>query len=409
MFHIIFMCSIFLSQLEVAYASGFFSGIESQINPDSGSVKIKKLQTLLVNLGLYKWEITGVYKDIEKTLIDYQIKKGIIQNKDDWGAGYFGKKTLTALQNDFPDTFQEKATTYLKQEPVNTGVTNFIITAYYSPLPDQLNYITGTYNGDITLNGDGKHTSSGREVFAGLFAWPKNYSFGTKIYIEWMGVGDIEDRGGAIVNAGDKGHIADRIDIWMGYGDEWLQRALKWGQRTVTGEVLENYFQSNIEFQNSLLTPYYPIELNPETSSDLQVESMQKLFTQLGYYSGEIDGNYTSFKDAVVNFQIQNNIITDVNATDAGFIWPKTLAFLEKKYPSGMFIVKDKYNFSPETRDTLEVTLNKIRDVLQKKANYNTLEFAKYRNILISQITQVIPQITDTLKKLQLNYIMNNL
>ena len=407
--HIIFMCSIFLSQLEVAYASGFFSGIESQINPDSGPVKIKKLQTLLADLWLYKGPVSGVYKDIESTLIDYQIKKGIIQNQDDWGAGYFGRKTLTALQNDFPDNFKAKASVYLKHEAVNLGETNFVITAYYSPLPWQLNYITGTYNGDIALNGDWKHTSSGKDVFPWLLAWPKNYAFWTKIYLEWIGVGTIEDRGGAIVNAWDRWHIADRIDIWMWYGDEWLQRAKKWWQRTIKGEVLENYFQNNIQFQSSLLTSYYPIELDSKNSSDIQVQSMQKLFTQLWYYTGDIDGNYENFKNNVINFQIQNSIISDTGASDAGYIWQKTVAFLEKKYPSGMFIVKDKYNFSPDTRDILEISLNKIRAVLQKKSNFDTLGFLDYKNTFITQIVQAIPQVTDIVKKLQLDYIKNNL
>jgi hypothetical protein len=37
-----------------------------------------------------------------------------------------------------------------------------VITAYYSPLSNQKKYITGTYYGDIKLNGSGKVTASGK-------------------------------------------------------------------------------------------------------------------------------------------------------------------------------------------------------------------------------------------------------
>jgi len=72
--------------------------------------------------------------------------------------------------------------------------TYFVATAYYSPLPGQSRYTTGTYAGDIRLNGSGIITASGKEVFQGLLAGPKNYPFGTKIYFEGYGIGEIADR-----------------------------------------------------------------------------------------------------------------------------------------------------------------------------------------------------------------------
>gem|GEM_PF-1056179 len=67
-----------------SHAASVFDGIETQINPDSGSEKIKKLQNLLKDLKIYNGEITGKYSDIESTIINYQLKKGLITHSDDW-------------------------------------------------------------------------------------------------------------------------------------------------------------------------------------------------------------------------------------------------------------------------------------------------------------------------------------
>lgn len=108
-----------------------------------------------------------------------------------------------------------------------------IATAYYSPLPDQKYYLRGNYQAELLLNGNGTHGASGKPVFNGMLAAPKGYAFGTKIWVEGFGVGSVEDRGGAIVPVGVRGNAHDRVDIWMGYGEEGLGRALAWGRRTV--------------------------------------------------------------------------------------------------------------------------------------------------------------------------------
>jgi 3D (Asp-Asp-Asp) domain-containing protein len=77
---------------------------------------------------------------------------------------------------------------------------SLVATAYYSPLPGQQYYLRGDYAREKVLNGNGTHGASGRPVFEGMLAAPKDYAFGTRIYIEGLGVGSVEDRGGAIVN-----------------------------------------------------------------------------------------------------------------------------------------------------------------------------------------------------------------
>lgn len=95
----------------------------------------------------------------------------------------------------------------------------FIVTAYYSPLPDQSFYAKGNYDAERRLNGNGTNGASGTPVFTGMIAAPKSYDFGTNIFFQGLGVGRVEDRGGAIVEAWDRGQPYDRIDIWMGYGE----------------------------------------------------------------------------------------------------------------------------------------------------------------------------------------------
>ena len=95
-----------------------------------------------------------------------------------------------------------------------------IATAYYSPIPGQSYYLKGSYEADIRLNGKGTHGASGSPVYVGMIAAPKTYAFGTKIVIAGMGTGTVEDRGGAIVTAGMRNNQHDRIDIWMGKGEE---------------------------------------------------------------------------------------------------------------------------------------------------------------------------------------------
>lgn len=80
----------------------------------------------------------------------------------------------------------------------------FVVTAYYSPLPGQSFYLKGNYEAEKILNGNGTHGASGKPVFAGMVAAPKSYAFGTRIEFEGLGVGIVEDRGGAIVVAGEK-------------------------------------------------------------------------------------------------------------------------------------------------------------------------------------------------------------
>ncbi len=110
----------------------------------------------------------------------------------------------------------------------------FIVTAYYSPLPNQCCYFRGSYGEDIAFNGQGKRGADGTGVYEGMIAAPPSYGFGTRIDLQNLGVGTVHDRGGRIIEWSDDLH---RIDLWMGTGEEGLARALAWGTRRVSGTV----------------------------------------------------------------------------------------------------------------------------------------------------------------------------
>lgn len=210
--------------------------------------------------------------------------------------------------------------------------TYFVVTAYYSPLAWQTKYTTWSYAGDIRLNGGWVTTASGGWVFSWLLAWPRNYPFGTKIYFEWFGIWEIADRGWAIVEAWERWHSYDRIDIWMWYGDEWLERALRWGKRTIKWKIVIPSSSVSISFPESALWPLTKLTINPENSTLQDVKSLQEIFTKANLYSWEIDWEYSSIKNELIDFQIKSSIIDSPEHPHAWWYGQKTIAALREKY-----------------------------------------------------------------------------
>ncbi len=242
---------------------------------------------------------------------------------------------------------------------VTYGKRMFKVTAYYSPLPGQTIYAKGSYEADIILNGGGKTGASGRGVFVGMLAGPKNYDFGTKIYLEGLGIGTIADRGGAIVNQGIKGQEYDRIDVWMGYGEEGLRRAQRWGVRMVSGEVLTSTTvadsfnfdaglppviartettaleiakadTSKIEksIVTSALAASFPTDLG-RGSNGPNVRVLQAALLKLGVYKGGMTGDYDQNTiSAVLSFQLDNHIVESDSEHAAGYFGSQTRKLL---------------------------------------------------------------------------------
>lgn len=209
--------------------------------------------------------------------------------------------------------------------------TYFVATAYYSPLPGQSKYITGSYEWDIRLNGWGKVGASGKEVFPWMLAWPKNYPFGTKIYLEGYGIWEIADRWGAIVKAWERGYSYDRIDIWMGHGDEGLAKAIKWWKRTIKGKIVVPSSEVTLKLWESPLWYFDSLRVHPNSEGE-DVKKLQEIFTKADLYTGQVDGEYQSIRNELIEFQIKNSVISGYADEEAGYFGPKSVAALKEKY-----------------------------------------------------------------------------
>lgn len=238
----------------------------------------------------------------------------------------------------------------------------FVVTAYYSPLPDQKHYLTGNYEDEIILNGQWIAGASGKKVFSGMLAAPAKYNFGTKIYLDGLGIGEVSDRGGAIVPAGQRWYSHDRIDVWMGYGDEWLKRALFWGKRKVYGHVVDSGNAVTLKYDTipspETATSGLKETEKPKTasifekiinatSSSQDIQSLQEILFTLGYLSEEkVNGQFDSATiSAIYDFQIQSQIITSENDVGAWNFGPKTRKELEKLYTAYQKFEQEKNIF----------------------------------------------------------------
>ena len=227
---------------------------------------------------------------------------------------------------------QQSITLFAEEANYDYYFQDFMVSAYYSPVPGQKNYMRGSYEADLKLNGNGTNGADGTEVFPGMIAAPKTYSYGTVIDLPDLGVGAVHDRGGAIV---EKSYY-HRIDLWMGKGDEGLYRAMNWGMRRVTGKV---YFEKNavdvtmnfanissaepISFKNRKPTytasatstaPAVPAFIPPVTKDlepggiDLEVVELKNILKDLGYFEGETENNYYGVDLEKAFFDTMNEI-----------------------------------------------------------------------------------------------------
>ena len=234
----------------------------------------------------------------------------------------------------------------------------FIITAYYSPLPDQERYVTGTYEGDIRLNGHGVHGADGTDVYFGMIAAPSHIPFGTKMDISGLGIGTVHDRGGAIKSKDDSGLAHDRLDIWMGYGDKGLKAALTWGKRTkevtvygIDENISENFYLADFSLETSLVKQAFSFlepKIFPEDlwygQEDSKILLLQQYLKDLDYFEGSLSGFYgEQTYDAVLRFQKEQGVIDDENDLGAGHFGINSRRTLERIIEKNEDFLKNRY------------------------------------------------------------------
>ncbi len=198
----------------------------------------------------------------------------------------------------------------------------FTVTAYYSPESGQVFYYKSSFEEEVTLNGEWHVGASGKQVFNGMLAWPASYVFGSIIYFPGFGVGEIADRGGAIVVSWEKEQSFDRIDIWMGKGEQWLIRALTFGKKNMIGYFCDDSIVKTTP-KDSLLRDNVPtfknffdialrIQQLEEGRKDIRTRTLQKYLVKLWYLNKRYwNGNFEcNTKKALCRYQIAKRIIS---------------------------------------------------------------------------------------------------
>lgn len=178
----------------------------------------------------------------------------------------------------------------------------FVITAYYSPLPRQCCYVKGGERADKILNGEGARGADGTEVYPGMIAAPPSYAFGTVVLLPTIGRFTVHDRGGAIQEQG----AVHRLDIWAGAGEEGLARALAFGVRRIKGTVYplgsaqpsEKVSLDHLPAPLDRLEPFLITGNNLTSVSAIRgdvsysVEMLQQKLHDLGYLSALPNGSF---------------------------------------------------------------------------------------------------------------------
>ena len=108
-----------------------------------------------------------------------------------------------------------------------------VMTFYYAPDKNQSHYATGSYRGDVALNGDGKKTKSGTVPRVGTLAADPNF-LRPKTVVQVPGFGPcvVQDVGLDI-----KGR--HRLDLFVGRGEKALRIAEKLGRMTMIVKVVK--------------------------------------------------------------------------------------------------------------------------------------------------------------------------
>jgi hypothetical protein len=154
-----------------------------------------------------------------------------------------------------------------------------------------------------------------------MVAAPWNYSFWTKIYLNWLWVVEVADRWWAIVRAWVRWHSCDRIDIWTWWWETWLKRALYWWKRKVYWNFVSKKSKVTLNIKkfpapNYVLKAAKKVYINPVFSKWIwtknpksDIIALQKYLKKKCLYNWPIDWDYYKILWIIYDIQKQNNII----------------------------------------------------------------------------------------------------
>jgi len=216
----------------------------------------------------------------------------------------------------------------------------FVVTAYYSPIPWQKLYVKWSLEEDRILNGQGTHGASGKPVFDGMIAAPQTYPFGTEIYLPGWWWWSVQDRGWAIVTAGNRWWDADRLDLWFGHGDEWLIKALAFGVQRVqwrqcppwvtktfsNGQPAWRWFSmDNLRVPNHFVLRTLFLTTLYEGMDSLWVRELRTQLARLWYHTRSPQSTVfdADLKTVVCSFQVKYRL-SSINHEHCGVYGPQT-------------------------------------------------------------------------------------
>lgn len=293
---------------------------------------------------------------------------------------------------------------FFPKEAQATSTGSFVVTAYYSPLPNQSAYIMGSYEAEIRMNGEWIRWASGKPVFAWMLAAPQTYSFGTKIYLAGIGIWEVADRWGAIVPKWQRGFQHDRIDVWMGYGEEGLRRAMYWGNRTVKGYITHRDAASTIKLTNhpapiwatsglrkittsSSASPnvsnIYSLGIGSHSNKEIVIQ-LQKILKNNNFYSWELDWDYSSIESIVYSYQFENWLVFHPSNLWAGYWWAITRSLFLKQYQAGTLIPPEiilEEEVEIEEEIVIEIPSYQDEDIFSETLTTSE-EFKKLQSVL---------------------------
>lgn len=252
----------------------------------------------------------------------------------------------------------------------------FKVSAYYSPVPGQKFYYKWNYRKEVRLNWYGRYSASGKPVFNGMLAAPKKYKFWTKIYFPFLnGVGEVADRGSAIVSAWQRWEKYDRIDIWVGKWDKALMRALSFWKKVVIGYVCPTNKKLKVGFDWNKFHIYDNF--------------FQKTLWWVWLYMWRKD-------EWVKTLQIYLKKLWFFNYYPTGYFWRITKKAVTK-FQKFYWIKTRRYGyFWPKTRHKLKMVL---KEKWLLKANFEKKVEKKYDPIVISNPDEQIKKELSLLRR----------
>lgn len=277
----------------------------SQMGRGTQGDDVTKLQEILKNLG-YNVKITGVFDDqTESALYKFQLDQHIVKSKNDSGAGYFGPRTVAALEKQYIASIVQNTTiavvdvpSYLVQD-LSLNESGEAVRQLQNEL-QKLNFLkiepTGLY-GPVTAHAVFKFQQS-----QGLVA----------------SVGDV---GAQVFGPDTRARLNEIIAARFHTKQLIAARNPKPQDVSVTDTVAAASTSKVI----------LPIEEGLEKGGDkTQTLALQKFLSKEGYLSrADVTGTFGDKTEmALISFQKAHRIIFSVQDSGAGRVGPRTLALI---------------------------------------------------------------------------------